>query len=362
MSHESDGIEGTQDLSLSSEDKEIEAGQRLVFERPEDTALHTRTVADPANGSSQMELFVAPEPLIDDELTRAADEFSAHADRVQQESYLPSRAHETRSPNIVDAFLFGVLMILGLLITTGFLGVALHLHWFGMKSFSESQNDTRLALGSQLLIYLIGLAGAVPLFQMVWHKGFLDGVHWHGSTASRLRGRLIVTAVGCNLIAVVGNYLLPFPQHAPIDKLFSTTGDAWMLFVFGVTIAPFFEEMIFRGFLLPAMATAWDWSMERMTDRASHGVDAEGDPIWSGAAMVFAALVVSAPFALMHAAQVGNSWGPVSLLYCVSLVLCAVRLVTKSLAASTLVHAAYNFMLFSVMLVETGGFRHLDKM
>jgi len=35
---------------------------------------------------------------------------------------------------------------------------------------------------------------------------------------------------------------------------------------------------------------------------------------------------------------------------------------TRSLAASTLVHACYNFMLFSTMLVATGGFRHFDKM
>jgi len=159
----------------------------------------------------------------------------------------------------------------------------------------------------------------------------------------------------------LGNYILPFPEHAPIDKLFATTSDAWMLFAFGVTVAPFFEEMMFRGFLLPAMATAWDWSVERMTGAVPRPLDAQGNPVWSGAAMAFAALIVSAPFALMHAAQVGNSWGPVSLLYCVSLVLCVVRLWTKSLAASTLVHAAYNFMLFSVMLVETGGFRHLDK-
>jgi len=99
-----------------------------------------------------------------------------------------------------------------------------------------------------------------------------------------------------------------------------------------------------------------------MTGALPRPIDSQGNPVWSLAAMVFAALVVSAPFALMHAAQVGNSWGPVSLLYCVSLILCAVRLKTKSLAASTLVHSAYNFMLFSVMLVETGGFRHLEKM
>jgi hypothetical protein len=38
-----------------------------------------------------------------------------------------------------------------------------------------------------------------------------------------------------------------------------------------------------------------------------------------------------------------------------------VRLVTRSLAASTLVHACYNFMIFFLMLVSTGGFQHLDK-
>jgi uncharacterized protein len=46
----------------------------------------------------------------------------------------------------------------------------------------------------------------------------------------------------------------------------------------------------------------------------------------------------------------------------VSLVLCTIRLSTRSLASSVLVHASYNFMLFSIMMLGTGGFRHLDKM
>jgi hypothetical protein len=50
------------------------------------------------------------------------------------------------------------------------------------------------------------------------------------------------------------------------------------------------------------------------------------------------------------------------LLVCVSLVLCWARLSTRSLAASVLVHASYNFLLFSLMLLGTGGFKHLDKM
>jgi membrane protease YdiL (CAAX protease family) len=64
----------------------------------------------------------------------------------------------------------------------------------------------------------------------------------------------------------------------------------------------------------------------------------------------------------MHAAQTGYSVGPFLLLLGVSIVLCTVRLWTRSLASSTLVHASYNFMLFSIMLIGTSGFRHLDKM
>jgi hypothetical protein len=64
----------------------------------------------------------------------------------------------------------------------------------------------------------------------------------------------------------------------------------------------------------------------------------------------------------MHAEQTGYSLGPFLLLICVSLVLCWIRLSTRSLASSVLVHACYNLLLFSLMMLGTGGFRHLDKM
>ena len=78
--------------------------------------------------------------------------------------------------------------------------------------------------------------------------------------------------------------------------------------------------------------------------------------------MVIAAIATSLPFALVHAEQQGHALGPFLLLIAVSLVLCAVRLVTRSLAASVVVHACYNFLLFSLMMVGTAGFRHLEKM
>ena len=78
--------------------------------------------------------------------------------------------------------------------------------------------------------------------------------------------------------------------------------------------------------------------------------------------MVIGSILTSIPFALMHAEQTGYSLGPFLLLVCVSLVLCWVRLSSRSLAASVTVHASYNFLLFFLMFLGTGGFQHMDKM
>ena len=277
-------------------------------------------------------------------------------------AWLSYAAPVHRIPNAADAMVFLLLLGMGLVAMVGLIGLGLKLHWFGWHDPAKLLTDTRLALGSQLGIYVVALLAAFPIYRTMWGRGLMEGLQWRPRVALGMVKRLVLVAVGCDVMAAVGNALLPFPQHAPIDKMFSTASDAWMLFAFGVTAAPFFEEMIFRGFLVPALATGWEWAMERMTGRAPRRVDAEGFPVWGAGAMIFAAMGASVPFALMHGAQVSHAWGPLSLLYGVSLVLCAVRLRTRSLAASMVVHASYNFLLFAAMLVQSGGFRHLERL
>jgi membrane protease YdiL (CAAX protease family) len=267
-----------------------------------------------------------------------------------------------RFPNFLDVFLLAILLLFCWICSIALFGAALHFKLGGIATTQQAVNDIRYMLGSQVMWYLLSLGGCLILYPAIWHKGFFDALEWHAAAAFRKRWRLFSAAFVCFVLALVDGLLLPGPTDTPIDQVFRMPGAAWLLFAFGVTMAPFFEEMAFRGFLLPAFCTAVDWAAEHAMHLPTPEPDLEGNTRWSIGAMAVGSLLTSIPFALMHAYQTGWSLGPFLLLICVSLVLCWVRLSTRSLAASTLVHSSYNLLLFSLMLAGTGGFKHLDKM
>jgi len=95
------------------------------------------------------------------------------------------------------------------------------------------------------------------------------------------------------------------------------------------------EELFFRGFLYPVLARRLG--------------------------MVIAIGLTSLAFAGLHFAQLGYSWA-VLIIFLVGVALTTVRAVTKSVAASFLLHVGYNGTLSLLMFVVTGGFRHLEKL
>lgn len=250
----------------------------------------------------------------------------------------------------------------GLLAASLFTRIALQYHLFGISTPEKAIYDIHYTLINMTALYLVPFAASLLVFPHLWHKSFFAGLQWNAATALRLRQRLFGAAGACFVLALIDGLLLPGPADAPIDRLFQTPMEAWLLFAFGVTLAPFFEEILFRGFLLPALCTACDWTRELITGEPARPLGENGHPQWSIPAMIIASIFISIPFALMHAEQTAHALGPFVLLVCVSLVLCWARLTTRSLAASVLVHASYNFLLFSLMLFGTGGFRHLEKL
>jgi membrane protease YdiL (CAAX protease family) len=126
-----------------------------------------------------------------------------------------------------------------------------------------------------------------------------------------------------------------------------------MMLFFGVSIAPFMEELAFRGFLLPGLVHAFQWLMRQQV---------LSPQAFSWITLPLSVVLTTVPFALLHAEQVSSAWGPLLLIGLVSIALCAVRLRLRSLAASTVVHAAYNLTLFAGILLQTDGFQHLERL
>lgn len=336
---------------------------------------------------------------------------------------------QARIPHLGHLALLFLFLIGGWMVALACIGAAMYFHLFGVHSLEQAKTSAPFLLGSEAVIYLVTLLLCVVVFPVVWREGFFRGIQWNGARAAHRFSVLTGAAAICFATALLSQYLMPGPTNAPIEKLFQRPGAAWFLFAFGITFAPFFEEMIFRGFLLPAFCTCYDWVAEEAshtpvsTDGQPHWtpqthavafavtsipfiaicvdpfhhfvlrglvvllwcmsmllawailsqrssiplarsspVDSAGHPVWSFPAVVFASVYVSLCFAMLHAAQTGRSFSPFILLVVVSLVLCWARLSTRSLAASVIVHATYNFMIFVLTMLTTSGFRNMHNM
>ena len=146
----------------------------------------------------------------------------------------------------------------------------------------------------------------------------------------------VALGLGLSLVIQAVSSFLPIPKSLPIDEFFKTTHAAWVLAVFGVVVAPLFEELFFRGFLYPVLFRRIGY---------------------------FAAMVVnSLLFALTHEGQLAHAWAPLLVLFMVGMVLTYVRARTQSVACSFLVHSGYNAFLFGMIFVATGAFRHMDRL
>jgi len=266
-----------------------------------------------------------------------------------------------RIPNFGHLCFLLLLGVIGFVCTAALVLLAMHFHLFGWERSLKSATDVRFILASEGILYIFTFGFSLLVFPLFWNESFFAGIQWRGTVALKRYKPLVGVALVCLGLAAIDGTLMPGPPNAPIETMLRAPGAAWLMFGFGITIAPFFEEMFFRGFLLPALCTAWDWASERVNRKPALPLDANGHPQWSITAMAVASVLTSLPFALVHVAQQGHALGPFLLLIVVSLILCAVRLKTRSLASSTLVHACYNFFIFSLALIGTGGFRHLDK-
>ena len=213
-------------------------------------------------------------------------------------------------------------------------GVAYFVHrrFAPASPFFESLKRPETIVGGQLLAYFLVLLVMYAMVSAQTGGSFLDGVRWNWP---RNWGTYLLGGVALALCLAPFEYLLPMPKHAPIEDFFRTARDAYVLSLFGIFIAPPFEELFFRGFLYPVLARHLR--------------------------MIPAIVITALLFASIHASQLKYSWGPVLMIFLVGLTLTTVRALKKSVAATVLMHMAYNGTLFIAAYIATGGFRHMEK-
>ena len=156
-----------------------------------------------------------------------------------------------RIPHLGHLLLLALLAFVGLIGSSFLTRSALHFHLWGISTVQQALTDIHYTIGSMVALYLIAFLAALLVFPPLWGKGFFAGLQWNASAALRYHWRLLGASCLCFLLAMVDEVLLPGPANAPIDKLFETRTAAWILFAFGVTFAPFFEEVVISG-LSPA--------------------------------------------------------------------------------------------------------------
>jgi membrane protease YdiL (CAAX protease family) len=341
------------------------------------------------------------------------DEFAVPGERLPV-----SPAGETpflaATPHIGHTLLFGLLVALaGFVIGLGFELALVHIAPHLRETAEQMQTDPLLVIPVEALIYAMVGAASFLVFPLFWDRPFAQGIHWRAFIVRRSVWLLVGIGVATSVVVQLLSNFLPIPKELPIDKFFTHPLGVWLIAIFGVTVAPAFEELAFRGFLLPSLASAWDWVMQRartprelLGGHAAHplaeaewrqqvainsslppqganvyhhaGIEPEfadaeqdsgnaqrgsgnEDPHWSLPALVFSTIITSIGFAMLHGAQLAHSFAPLAVLFTVSVVLCITRLRFHSLAASTLVHSMYNATIFVMLFIGTDGFRHLDK-
>ncbi len=255
-----------------------------------------------------------------------------------EEAPVPARPFR-RIPNFGHTVLFFLVAIVVMLIASvSAFAIAMGFHLMRSETPEQLMREPRLLIPSMAVGYLIAGAMVWAVFTLLWRQPFLMGLRWNFPVVRRRWVALLASGIGLSLVVQLLSNFLPVPKTLPIDDFFRTSADVWLVAIFGTFLAPLFEELAFRGFLLPSVASAWDWLRGQRYgaaggDPASSvlvGQNADEstheDPHWSIPALVVSCTVTSVAFALVHADQLAHAWAPLAVLFAVSLVLCAVRL------------------------------------
>ena len=228
-----------------------------------------------------------------------------------------------------------------------------HLSQKQLKHLLES--DPRLIIGTNVLWFAL-----IFLFLYVTLAVLRDSPFWRSLGWKKLKsdpaggqGRpwmYFLSGCGLSIFVVIASSRVKDVEHVPIQEFFKNRTGALSLMAMAVFVAPLVEETVFRGYLYPVLA--------RITSAVLQFFGMEFSSA-TRTGVVTSILVTGTLFGLMHAPQLGWTWGLVSLLTLVGVIFTFARAWTGTVLASFLLHLGYNSMIAFTSIVATKGFTHM---
>ena len=197
------------------------------------------------------------------------------------------------------------------------------------RSVDDSVAQTALAVSIQVLWEIFWVVFIYQIVVGKYHLGFWKGLRWDRGNVQP--SKWLFSGVILSIAIQLSSQFFPKRADMPIEKLFDTPFSAYLLAFFGICVAPFVEEMVFRGFFYPVLERRWG--------------------------TVAAVLITGTSFAALHAQQLGGIGPELLAILGVGLTLSTVRAMTGSLKPSFLMHLGYNSALFILLFISTNRFQ-----
>lgn len=234
----------------------------------------------------------------------------------------------------------------------GYYSAVRHLSQRQIRHLFES--DPRLIVATNVLWFALILLFLYVTLAALPELPFWKSLGWKKLKSSPLTGKgqpwmYFISGSGLSLFVILASWRVKNAEHVPIQEMFKSRTGVMLLMSTAVLVAPLVEETIFRGYLYPVFA--------RLASAVAQffGMDL---PSAVRTGVVASILTTGLLFGLMHAPQLGWTWGLVSLLTLVGVIFTFARAWTGTVFASFLLHLGYNSMLALLTILGTKGFTY----
>ena len=194
------------------------------------------------------------------------------------------------------------------------------------------QHNTFFLLAFQLVFQGLLLGFVYALVVIHHRRPFWSGLNWRKLSL----GQTLWLALGGIVLAFTIQWvpnILPETRDFPLRQMFTSPLAGYAIGAYSILVAPWAEEVIFRGFLF--------------------GIFERRAGLW------FAIVLTALLFGGLHVPEYWGAWNHVLLISLVGLTFSFARGVTGSLAPSVILHLAYNTSLIAGLFFQTQGFHNL---